>query len=105
MRPPSNCPTLKPSVKASASATDQISSIKSAILSYVNSPIRTEGFKVGVDVSPFEISQTVAQKSSCFVVSCLVTKQTVDDLQPVTIPLEIWEKAVTSESLIEVVLA
>lgn len=91
-------------VKAQASATSQATNIKNAILGYVNSNIRTEGFKVGVNVSPFEISQSVAIQTNYFVSSCRVTKQVDNNFQPATINIDIWEKAVTSESLIEVIL-
>lgn len=102
---PDEIPTLiQITVKADASATDQTANIKNAILSYVKSNIRSEGFKVGNDVSPFEISQNVALLTSYFVSSCLVSKQVDNNLQPTTIPINIWEKATTSESLIEVIL-
>lgn len=91
-------------VKVQASATNQSTNIKNAILGYVNSNIRTEGFKVGIDVSPFEISQSVAIQTSYFVSSCKVTKQVDDDFKTDTIDIDIWEKAVTSAALIEVIL-
>lgn len=95
---------IKITVKAEASATDQTQNIKDSILAYANSNIRTEGFKVGNDVSPTEIASNVAYSTSYFVSDCQVTKQSIDVFQRETIDIELWEKAQTSLSLIEVVL-
>lgn len=91
-------------VKSAPSAVSPIVNIKNAILSYANSAIRTEGFKVGISVSPFELSQIVTADTGYFVTDCKVTKLIDDNFQTATIPINIWEKAITTESLIEVIL-
>jgi len=103
-RPDEITVAIQITVKSDTSATNQIPIIKDAILQYANSAIRLEGFKVGNDVSPFEIVQYVANSTSFFVTNCLVTKQVDNDFQPATISIDIWEKAITSESLIQVTL-
>lgn len=95
---------IKVSVKAAPSATDQTQNIKDAILNYANSNIRTEGFKVGNDVSPSEIVAGIASGTGFFINDCQITKQSVDVYQRETISMELWEKAVTTNALIEVVL-
>jgi uncharacterized phage protein gp47/JayE len=95
---------IKVIVKAAPSSTNQTQAIKDAILNYANSNIRTEGFKVGNDVSPSEIVAGVASSTGYFVSDCQVTKQSVGVFQRETITIELWEKAVTSNSFIEVIL-
>ena len=95
---------IKITIKAGNSTTDPTAAIKQAIIDYANSPIRTDGFKVGTSVSPIEISANVAQATNYFVTDCQVTEQSVDVFSRDTVEMEIWEKAITSESLIEVVL-
>lgn len=95
---------IKITVRAGNSTIDPTTDIKQAIINYANSSIRTDGFKVGTNVSPIEISANVAQATNYFVTDCQVTKQSVDVYARDTIEMEIWEKAITSESLIEVVL-
>lgn len=73
-------------------------------MEYVNSEVRNQGFKVGVDVSPLELSANVAVDAGSFVSDCQITKVSVDVFQRETIPIEIYEKPFTSETLIEVVL-
>ena len=95
---------IKITVKVGSSSTDTTQEIKNSILSYVNSEVRNNGFKVGVDVSPIEIAANTAIDTGSFVSDCQVTKVTTNVFQRETIPIEIYEKANTSNTLIEVVL-
>ena len=95
---------IKITVKVGSSAIDTTAEIKNSILEYVNSEVRNQGFKVGVDVSTLELSANVAVDAGSFVSDCQITKVSVDVFQCETIPIEIYEKPFTSETLIEVVL-
>jgi hypothetical protein len=95
---------IKIIVKIGSSSIDTMAEIKNSILEYVNSEVRNNGFKVGVDVSPLELSANVAVDNGSFVSDCQITKVSVDVFQRETIPIEIYEKPFTSETLIEVVL-
>lgn len=95
---------IKIIVKVGSSAIDTTAEIKNSILEYVNSEVRSNGFKVGVDVSPLELSANVAVDTGSFVSDCQITKVSVNVFQRETIPIEIYEKPFTSETLIEVVL-
>ena len=95
---------IKITVKVGSSAIDTTQEIKNSILEYVNSEVRDNGFKVGVDVSPLEIAANTAIDAGSFVSDCQVTKVVDNVFQRETIPIEIYEKANTSETLIEVVL-
>jgi len=95
---------IKITVKVGSSAIDTTQEIKNLILEYVNSETRNDGFKVGIDVSPFEIAANVAIDKNSNVVGCQVTKVVDNVFQSETIPIEIYEKASTSETLIEVIL-
>lgn len=95
---------IKISVRAVASATNVVEDIKAMILAYADSDIRTEGFKVGIDVSPLEIAASVALGTDYFVTSCQVTKQVDDSFQSDAIAIDVWEKAYVTENLIEVIV-
>ena len=95
---------IKITVKVGSSSIDTTQEIKNSILEYVNSEVRNNGFKVGVDVSPIEIAANTAIDAGSFVSDCQVTKVTTNIFQRETIPIEIYEKANTSETLIEVIL-
>ena len=95
---------IKITVKVGSSAIDTTAEIKNSILEYVNSEVRNNGFKVGVDVSPLELSANVSVDTGSFVSDCQITKVSVDVFQRETIAIEIYEKPFTSETLIEVVL-
>ena len=64
------------------------------------------GFRVGVAVSPFEMSVAVGTvEPSIFVLRALVGPVAASpaDLTPETMPLEIWQKAVITQASIDVV--
>tara|TARA_R110001606_G_scaffold141321_2_gene280487 strand:- start:17492 stop:18691 length:1200 start_codon:yes stop_codon:yes gene_type:complete len=95
---------IKITVKVGSSAIDTTEEIKNSILEYVNSEVRNNGFKVGVNISTLELSANVAVDIGSFVSDCQITKVSVDVFQRETIAIEIYEKPFTSETLIEVVL-
>ena len=95
---------IKITVKVGSSAIDTTAEIKNSILEYVNSEVRNNGFKVGVNVSPLELSANVSVDTGSFVSDFQITKISVDSFQRETIAIEIYEKPFTSETLIEVVL-
>jgi len=95
---------IKITVKVGSNAIDTGQQIKDSILSYVNSEVRSDGFRVGGDVSPLEIAANTAVDTGSFVQDCEVTKFDTNVFQRETIPIEIYEKPFTSETLIEVIL-
>ena len=93
---------IKVTVKVIGNALDVESQVKDAILAYTDSNYKQSGFKVGLDVSPFEITASIANETGFFVSDVQVAKQSDGIFQRETIDIEIFEKAVTSESLISV---
>ena len=94
---------IKVKVKISGSTNPPIEEIKKDILNYANSHIYGEGFKIFRDVSPFEIVSKIAQNQNYFIADCEVTKLSVDVFAKDTIPIKAWEKASTTENLIEII--
>ena len=75
-----------------------IDAIKDDILDYTLS-----SFKVGNNVSPYEIISNIAKSDNYFVSNCeICLNDGLNNWQKETLELEIWELALTSKNLIEV---
>jgi hypothetical protein len=90
-----------------SSAVDYRGGVVDAIMAYANDQLDDmRGFVVGAPVSPFEMSAAIGmQNSGLFVVNLVVGPfaATAAGLQPETMPLEIWQKAVITPASIDVV--
>jgi hypothetical protein len=90
-----------------ASTVDYQSVVRGAIVDYANGKLEgLRGFVVGAPVSPFEMAAAVnIVEPSIFVLSLIVGPFDADanELQPVTMPLEIWQRATITAGSIEVI--
>ena len=91
-----------------ASSANAIDDVKNAVLAYQDGLIDGfRGFVLGNDVSPFEMSAAINQvlsPSKIYVADLRVTTVSDDDLQPATIPIDIWKKARVTVNDIDVVI-
>lgn len=93
---------IKVKVKILGSTNPPIAEIQQDILNYANSPIYGEGFKIFRDVSPFEIISKVAQNQKYFISDCEIATLSDEIYSRETIQIKAWEKAMTSDNLIQV---
>ena len=93
-------------VKNTDSVSDIEGSVKQAILDYVNGDLNQEpGLEVGQSVSPFEIGGAVnIEYPAIYVKSVLISKVDPLNLQPVEIPINVYEQAIISDNDISVVV-
>jgi hypothetical protein len=104
---PSLIPMLvRATVRADQSLIDPQTSVKQAIMAYINGEVDGEtGWGVGTDVSSFELSGAVnVSAPGVFVQNMEITKSSVNVFQNATIAIEITEKATLTESSIQVVV-
>ena len=89
---------IKVDVEIKGGQLGPIDAIKDDILDYT-----LDNFKVGNNVSPYEIISNIAKSDNYFVSSCeICLNDGLNDWQKETLELEIWELALTSKNLIEV---
>lgn len=83
---------------------DPTDSVVNAILAYAAGLVNGQpGFAVGKAVSPFEISGAITSYvPNLFIKKVLISKTTSVDLEPVEIPINLWEQATTDATLITV---
>ena len=89
---------IKVDVEIKRGQLSPINAIKADILDYA-----LDNFKVGSNVSPYEITSSIAKSDNYFVSSCeICLNDGLNNWQKETLLLEVWELALTSKNLIEV---
>ena len=89
---------IKVDVEIKGGQLSPINAIKDDIMDYA-----LDNFKVGSDVSPYEIVSSIAKSDNYFVSSCeICLNDGLNDWQKDTLELEVMELALTSKKLIEV---
>lgn len=89
---------IKVDVEIKGGQLSPINAIKDDVMDYALS-----NFKVGSNVSPYEIVSSIAKSDNYFVSSCeICLNDGLNNWQKETLELEVWELALTSKNLIEV---
>ena len=89
---------IKVDVEIKGGQLSPIDAIKDDVMDYALS-----NFKVGSNVSPYEIVSSIAKSDNYFVSSCeICLNDGLNNWQKETLELEVWELALTSKNLIEV---
>ena len=89
---------IKVDVEIKGGQLSPIDAIKDDIMDYT-----LDNFKVGNNVSPYEIISNIAKSDNYFVSNCeICLNDGLNNWQKETLKLEIWELALTSKNLIEV---
>lgn len=89
---------IKVDVEIKIGQLSPINAIKDDIIDYA-----LASFKVGNDVSPYEIVSSIAKSDNYFVSSCeICLNDGLNNWQKETLELEVWELALTNKNLIEV---
>ncbi len=98
---------IRATVRADQSLQDPQTTVREAILAYVNGEIEgEEGFVVGTNVSAFELAGAINRITpGIYVQNMLVTKASFIDYSTAEIPISIAEIATTNNSSIQVILA
>lgn len=90
-------------IRANGATTDPVQAVKDAVLAYANGEIDgEEGFTVGSNVSPFELAGAITVLYPSFIVLSVGVARLGDPVQPVTIPIELFEKASITDANIAV---
>ena len=89
---------IKVDVEIKRGQLSPIDAIKDDVMDYA-----LDNFKVGSNVSPYEIVSSIAKSDNYFVSSCeICLNDGLNNWQKETLVLEVWELALTSKNLIEV---
>ena len=89
---------IKVDVEIKVGQLSPINAIKDDVMDYA-----LDNFKVGSNVSPYEIVSSIAKSDNYFVSSCeICLNDGLNNWQKETLVLEVWELALTSKNLIEV---
>ena len=89
---------IKVDVEIKGGQLSPIDAIRDDIMDYA-----LNNFKVGSNVSPYEIISNIAKSDNYFVSSCeICLNDGLNNWQKETLVLEVWELALTSKNLIEV---
>lgn len=89
---------IKVDVEIKGGRLSPINAIKDDVMDYA-----LNNFKVGSNVSPYEIVNPTAKSDNYFVSSCeICLNDGLNNWQKETLELEVWELALTSKNLIEV---
>ena len=89
---------IKVDVEIKGGQLSPIDAIKDDVMDYA-----LNNFKVGSNVSPYEIVSSIAKSDNYFVSSCeICLNDGLNNWQKETLELEVWELALTSKNLIEV---
>ena len=89
---------IKVDVEIKGGQLSPINAIKDDVMDYA-----LNNFKVGSNVSPYEIVNPTAKSDNYFVSSCVIClNDGLNNWQKETLELEVWELALTSKNLIEV---
>lgn len=89
---------IKVDVEIKGGQLSPINAIKDDVMDYA-----LDNFKVGSNVSPYEIVSSIAKSDNYFVSSCeICLNDGLNNWQKETLTLEVWELALTSKNLIEV---
>ncbi len=98
---------IRVTVKVEASLQDPVTTVKEAIMAYVNGELEGEaGFTVGTSVSSFELAGAVNRAApGIYVQNMQTTKASLISYSSAEIPIAIYEIARTSTASITVILA
>ena len=89
---------IKVDVEIKGGQLSPINAIKDDVMDYA-----LDNFKVGSNVSPYEIVSSIAKSDNYFVSNCeICLNDGLNNWQKETLELEVWELALTSKNLIEV---